>query len=346
MYKNLYYTACSFLPVTLLKRVVSATTLLPYHHLVSDKEVLHVKHLYTYKNTSQFKKDLDVLLKYFRPAVVSEIVESVVEGKSLPKNSFLLSFDDGFREIYDVIAPILYAKGVPAVFFINPAFLDNKQLFYRCKISLVIDKLIQKKDDKHVLKTYTAIMEEKPFQSVEKLIMSVKKMDNLDEKKLDQLANELEISFEEYLKNQQPFLTTQQVKELGNKGFSIGAHSWDHPYYHLISEEEKQRQTISSSLYIRKEFSPEYNLFAFPHSDKQLSQDFFDKIISSGADIDIFFGIQNQKVELNNKVLHRFNAERPWLPMKKQLNGMLFLMLFRKLFHRHKIMRTKLLKGE
>jgi hypothetical protein len=55
--------------------------------------------------------------------------------------------------------------------------------------------------------------------------------------------------------------------------------------------------------------------------------------------MDLFFGTQNQDEEMNNKMLHRFNAERPDLPMSKQLNGLLLWMLARRLMGRNKIKR-------
>src|SRR5664279_4323344 len=99
--KRAYYRACSLIPTRMLTKIFQFPTLFPYHHLVSNEDVLHIKHLYTYKNIRQFTDDLDYLLKYFRPVSVQDIVESVEVEKKMPSNGFLLSFDDGFREIYD-----------------------------------------------------------------------------------------------------------------------------------------------------------------------------------------------------------------------------------------------------
>jgi len=342
--KETYYSLSSFLPTGILKKIAPAGSLLPYHHLVSDEDVLHIKHLYPYKNIRQFTKDLDHLLKHFRPAKVEEIAGAVLSGKRTPSGSFLLTFDDGFREVYDVIAPILSAKGVPAVFFVNPAFLDNRLLFYRCKISLVIEELYRKKDRPSLWKECAAILEEKdpgegPGTSPDQLVGRIRKINNLDQHLLDLLAGRLEISFEDYLHTQRPFMTGAQVKELAGKGFSIGAHSWDHPYYDLVPVEEQERQTLQSSLFVEENFSPSYNLFSFPHSDAGLPQSFFDRLFAQNAPIDVFFGIQNQKQEGVNRVLHRFNAERPDLPIYRQLNGVLLWMFLQKMMNKQAVRR-------
>jgi peptidoglycan/xylan/chitin deacetylase (PgdA/CDA1 family) len=341
-FKKIYYSASSVFPTGVLKKLAPAGSLLPYHHLVSDEEVLHVKHLYTYKNVRQFEKDLDHLLKHFTPVPVEDLVEAVLSGKRTPRGSFLLTFDDGFREVHEVIAPILSAKGIPAVFFVNPAFLDNRILFYRCKISLVIDALLHKKDQVLLLKECAALLGVEVTSSPDlpdTLIRRIKGISNLDQDLLDRLADKLELSFEEYLRVRRPFLTVSQVKELHEKGFAIGAHSWDHPYYDLISLEEQERQTLRSSDFVEENFSPSRRLFSFPHSDVNLSQDLFDRLLSGHGSPDVFFGIQNQLEEQPNRVLHRFNAERPDLPMSRQLNGVLFLMWYRKFMNKNKVVR-------
>jgi len=138
--KQFFYAASSILPLSFLKKTSQVSTLLPYHHTVSDRELLHIKHLYAFKSISQFKSDLDYLLKNFVPISPEQLVEKVNRDEQKRDNTFLLTFDDGLRECEEIIAPILKEKGVPAIFFINPAFIDNKELFYRFKISLVIEK--------------------------------------------------------------------------------------------------------------------------------------------------------------------------------------------------------------
>jgi len=127
----------SKIPVSVLGKLTRTNLIIPYYHLVSNEDVLHVKHLYSYKNVNQFINDLDFIIKNYVPVTLNDVLDFIKNGRSFPRRSFLLTFDDGFREMYDVVAPILIRKGIPATFFINSGFIDNKELFYQHKASIL-----------------------------------------------------------------------------------------------------------------------------------------------------------------------------------------------------------------
>jgi peptidoglycan/xylan/chitin deacetylase (PgdA/CDA1 family) len=334
--KSTFYKASSLLPLALSKAMGSFTTLLPYHHTVSNEFLPHIKHLFNYKNVAQFSEDLDFLLKHYKPVTPTDIIKSIEQNNALPKKSFLISFDDGFREVYDVIAPILEQKGVPAVFFINPAFIDNKVLFYRCKISLLVNELIKQKQES----AFTNIFSEKlqlDIKSLDEIKLSLKKIDQSNAEILDELAVKIDFSFEKYLAAQQPFLTQQQLISLHNRGFFIGGHSMTHPYYDKLPLQDQVAQTTASCNFVNELLSVNNCCFSFPHTDVGISQHFFENVQSS---IPLFFGIQNQKEELENRVLHRFNAERPEVNFADQVKGLSIMMWLKKLTGKNKVTRT------
>jgi|GEM_PF-106814 len=338
-YKNIYFRFLSLLPIRTIQSIISIPTLFPFHHIVSSEVVPHVKHLFAFKNVRQFKDDLDCLLKHFNPVSVNDLITEINSNQRFPKNSFLLTFDDGFRELYDVVAPILKSKGVPAIFFVNPAFIDNKELFYRCKVSLAIEALLNENNNKAVLGECARIMGDQ-IRSTESVINHLIRINNLNAPLVDEVAVVLNISFSDYLKANQPFLTTNQILELKEKGFSIGAHSWNHPYYHLISVEDQRNQTISSCNFVHDNYGAEVNLFSFPYNDEKITQTFFNSMNDKSPATDLFFGVQNQKYELNNRVVHRFNAENPKIPMDKLLNRIIGEILLQQVSRKNKMIRN------
>ncbi len=322
-FKKSYYRAASHLPLSFLKKLGSGDILLPYHHLVSDEKRAHVSHLFGYKNKKQFVNDLDYLLAHFRPVHPEELILASQTGQKLSPGGFLLSFDDGFSEVHDIIAPILLQKGISAFFFLNPSFLDNRELFYRCKLSLVLDSLENQKPGKAVWEKITRLlgMESGERPGIKSAVLGI---NYLNRKLADQLGDCLDISFDDYLKAVKPYLGTGQVTELIQKGFYFGAHSLDHPNYRLVSLEEQLFQTRESCKYLQSSFGISYKAFAFPHEDAGVKQDFFDEMLRGHSPrMDIFFGTQNQKKEMHNRMFHRFNAERPEYPIESLVKGLL-----------------------
>ena len=318
--KNVFYGAARLIPLKLLRKKQTDSILLPYHHLVSDKEVPHIKHLYPYKGVKAFEKDLDYLLKNFKTVTLTEVIGTVKAGTSLPDNAFLLTFDDGLREVNETIAPLLLRKGVPAAFFLNSAFIDNKELFYKFKVSLIIDSLNTGKHSQAVLERLAQVLK---AQDTTTLIPAVKKISYHNRQLAEEAGTILGLSFEEYLKQQRPFMSSDEIGTLVQQGFAIGGHSIDHPYYTQLSLEQQLKQTLDSVNFLTERFHIPYRAFAFPHSDAGVSREFFEKILNMKDGLDVIFGTANHKRDIFPQILHRFNCERPAIDITSAVKGIL-----------------------
>ncbi|MBN1603708.1 MAG: polysaccharide deacetylase family protein [Chitinispirillaceae bacterium] len=301
----------------------------PYFHIVSDEDVLHVKHLYAYKNIKQFKKDIQTLCRHYRPVSLNDVIEKRKNEREFVKNSFMLTFDDGFREIHDIIAPILIEEGVPATFFLVQSFLDNKEMFYGNKTSLLIE--LCKNNDKLKEKTESFLKSSEYFMTT--VFDTLKSIDYHNRKILDTVAQQIGYDFAEYALCKKPYLTTDQVSNLLKMGFTVGGHSIDHPYYSNLSLSEQLHQTISSVQYLRDRHSLNYGVFAFPHSDAGVTKELFNQIFSSGI-VDITFGTAGMTHSCIPQHLQRFSAEKPIWPIYMIIQKQKFRKIIRNLHAR------------
>lgn len=331
--KKAFISFSSLFPLSRLLKFSQLPVLLPYHHLVSNDYLPHIKNLYDYKSTLAFEKDLDWLLQNFRPITARELYDHCFYQSPLQPGSFLLSFDDGFRQVYDVVAPILNRKGVPAIFFINPAFIDNRELFYRCKLSLVIEKLRGNPKLLSVFHSKYFPERQRNFLSIQQSLLQLQYPQR---KMADEWGAACEIDFTRYLRDEQPFLSSSQLKELAEKGFTIGAHSWDHPNYKFLSLNHQLQQTADSLNFISS--FQDIKTFSFPHEDKSIPQVFFDEQKKKENRV-LFFGVQNQKTENQNAVWHRFNAEDPQVDFPSLVKGMLTYKGFLRAAGRSEVLR-------
>ncbi len=291
-------------PTGILSGLSGQRLILPLYHTISDRPLSHLKHLYPVRNTQQFEQDLDFLLQQYTPIDPLDLQHHLDHQIPLKKDSFLISFDDGFREFHDIVAPILLRKGVPAICFLNSGFIDNKELMFRCKASILIESLsnrkaVQKIDnwfEKHFF----------PNTSSKKNLLAV----NYDQQVLlDELATMLEVDFEAYLTNEKPYLSTEQIQSLTAQGFYFGAHSIDHPEYRFLPEEEQLRQTRESLQYITEKFDIPYRFFAFPFTDYQITNNFFRQIYKKEKLVDLTFGGAGLKADIYPQHLQRTAME-------------------------------------
>ena len=283
-----------------LMRMSHNELILPFYHAVSDKPLPHIAPLYRHKTVPEFKADLEFLLKNFKPVSLEEVNLHSKGIKKLEKPSFHLTFDDGLQEVYTVILPILKEKGIPSTIFVNPAFVDNKRLFFRHKAALLIDKL-EKRDFHKISKPKDAKAKE-----WEHLILTAQYH---QETRLDELGILLEVDFNEYLEKKHPYLSIGELKRLSLNGVEIGAHSIDHPEYQYIPFDEQLRQTKESIDWVKSHFPAPITAFSFPFTDAGVTKSFFDIMKDDINCPDLYFGTAGIKGELNSNHLQRIPME-------------------------------------
>ncbi|REC59090.1 hypothetical protein DRF65_27845 [Chryseobacterium pennae] len=250
---------------------------LPLYHCVSDENLPHIKHVIEYKNSKDFEKDIDDLSKHFQWVNWQEFKDFTSGNFKAQKKIALLTFDDGFREFYDIVAPVLERKGIYACNFINPAFIDNKEIMFRCKASLLIDAIGNKTTINPEVYTVLSLNSNAVIEIVKNKIL---KITYQEKNMLDLLAEKLEFDFKSYIKEYRPYLSTEELKHLTHKGFGISSHGWDHPKYGDLSLEE-QTKSIDKTFAYLKENNFLYESFAFPFTDFGVKNDFFEELFKN-----------------------------------------------------------------
>lgn len=309
--KNYLRFASNFISLNNLFKITSQKIFLPFYHTISNNRLPHISNLYSLRNEKLFKEDIDYLCKHFTPVSIDELFDIVHHNKQVTKPIMHLTFDDGLKEIHSTIAPILEEKGVPATIFINSGFVDNKDLFYRYKVSLIIEELRNNK------KRNTEISKILNFESKleSDLCNGLLRLTIHDLPKIELIAKLLDINFNEYLLNVQPYLTSSQISDLIKRGFTIGSHSINHPFFKDISSDERKRQVSDSFTTLKNKFNLQNNYFSFPFSDESVDTEFF-KWMYNEQNCRLSFGISGLKKDFSKYHLHRIPFEGALQPAK------------------------------
>jgi peptidoglycan/xylan/chitin deacetylase (PgdA/CDA1 family) len=308
-FAGLLYSSSAF---PLLRRIAGVNPVVVYYHLVSDHEVPHVANLYRFRNVSQFTRDIDVLLRFFRPLALEDFLLCLEAKQAMASNSLLLTFDDGLKECYDVISPILKRKGVPATFFLCSAFVDNRDLAYDFKKSLLAGLIKTQRTGTAWEGRVRELLGGVGIFGIN-LATELLSVTYAQREVLDGIADVLGCDFSLYLKTARPYLTSAEVVELLKTGHCIGAHSIDHPRYGDIPLGEQLRQTRESIRFVKERFGVRYGTFAFPSSDANVPREFFCEILGKGV-ADVCFGNHGLMADPIPRNVQRLSMEKTDMP--------------------------------
>ena len=296
--KKLFYLlgalASRIIPLNWLRSITGIHYILPFYHAVSDTPPTHLKNLYPVRSVQQFEDDIKFFKKHFQPTTPQEFYTLFKNKRVLSSPVFLVSFDDGFISFKNQAVPVLQKYGITAVCFINSDFVNNNQIFYRCKASMIIEKLksLKVKDPDNTL--------------LSKDIENVYAIGYHDQHQLDNIAFRYNIDLVGYFSNESPYLSDKDIISLKKNGFYIGAHSKDHPLYKKISIEEQVHQTLHSLQIVDQISNNDLKLFSFPFTDDGVTKVFFERIKSY---IHLSFGTAGMKIDSIDMHLQRIPME-------------------------------------
>jgi peptidoglycan/xylan/chitin deacetylase (PgdA/CDA1 family) len=104
---------------------------LMYHRVGDDRDPL--PHL----DIEDFRQQIRWLVEHC-DVIGAEQLKSAAHGPRGPRMPVLLTFDDGSRDYYDFVYPVLKEFGVPAVVFLVTDYVDHPRLFWFDRLQLAV----------------------------------------------------------------------------------------------------------------------------------------------------------------------------------------------------------------
>lgn len=82
---------------------------------------------------SSFRTQMKYLKKHFEVVPLSHALEKLKSNK-INCPTVVITFDDGFQNIYDVAFPILHEEGLPATIFLTTGLIDTDDTSWFCRL--------------------------------------------------------------------------------------------------------------------------------------------------------------------------------------------------------------------
>jgi peptidoglycan/xylan/chitin deacetylase (PgdA/CDA1 family) len=185
----------------------------------------------------QLRKTLRFLTTRYRAVSLQDVLSNC-SGRGLPPRALLVTFDDAYASIAQVAAPLCREFAVPAVFFVNAAFLDNRKLAPDNLICYVANvhglSLINKAVSRVVGDRHAGVKVLSEFFEVLLPNLSLAERNAV----LETLCDLAKIEGSKLAKEASLYLSTEQLRNLSSFNFEIGNHTLTHTYCRSLNDVE------------------------------------------------------------------------------------------------------------
>ena len=259
-------------------------TVVMYHYVRQLEETAypHIKG----RRTTEFHSQLHYLKKHYTIVGIERIVEYLETGTPLPTDAALLTFDDGYRDHYENVFPILRQHGLPGAFFPPVRAVECHELLDVNRIHFLlasvdptvlgreVDAQVQDARDAFDLAEPSIYRERlavpSRFDPAETIYVKRMLQRALPEVVRHWIARDL---FRRYVSNNEHdfaaelYATRMQLEEMQANGMYIGAHGNSHYWLDALNPTEQETEIRASIEFLRQIRSPvdKYWVMCYPY---------------------------------------------------------------------------------
>ncbi|MDH4053931.1 MAG: polysaccharide deacetylase family protein [Gammaproteobacteria bacterium] len=188
--------------------------------------------------------------------------DAVSEVRNSAGPTVAVTFDDGYKDNFEVALPILKRYGVPATFFVATGFLDGRVMWNDTVIESIRFAIGKDVDlSMFGLGWQTLSSTSAAIPVAHAVIKAIKYLDPFERQScVDRLADQVGYSQRERL-----MMEENEIRGLHRAGMEIGAHTVSHPILKNIREEEARREIRESKSQLEAITGAEVTSFAYPN---------------------------------------------------------------------------------
>ncbi len=213
----------------------------------------------------QFRRHIELLAKYCSPIGIDELVQAL-DGKPLPKNPVMVTFDDGYQSCHEVALPILRAAGVRATFFISTSFITERRLYWWERISLILRAA--KVSTTTISYPHTLAINSRDPALHRRLFGLIKTTPSLDvDRFLDELGTALGVEWNREIEAEYAaglIMSWDQIRGLARAGMDVESHGRRHRVLGTLDDKELIDELAGSRADLEAQLGRPVRAVAYP----------------------------------------------------------------------------------
>jgi peptidoglycan/xylan/chitin deacetylase (PgdA/CDA1 family) len=214
-----------------------------------------------------FAQQMRFIRDHYTPVSLDQLFEAIKEERPFPQGAVAITFDDGYRDNYSQALPILKEYGLPATFYITAGCVEARDILWTSKLRYYFmatreRELHLRHPTSQVLDLSSHVARQASYAHTVALIKSVGRQRGGDE-----VFQEVEAALK--VTNLDPLadsmLSWEEIREMGQAGMLIGAHTLTHPNLPGLPPEAAEAEVAGSKALIEERVKVPVDHFAYPN---------------------------------------------------------------------------------
>ena len=215
-------------------------------------------------STAVFTRQMELLVRAFNPVALEDVLLFAAGEKKLPPRSVAVTFDDGYADNYEIVAPLLNRFGIRGVFYVTVDAIGSESLPWAIRL-------------RHAFRTTRLKAWPEPGNG------RFFTLSNMDDRRrafmvaCGQCARLVDIAQEQLVRSVETELETAppaahgimmnwaQVRRLHETGHTVGSHTLSHPNMAFVTEEEARHEFGESKRRLEEQLGAPVRHFSYPH---------------------------------------------------------------------------------
>lgn len=210
-----------------------------------------------------FERQIAWLARHFRFLSMDELVDHQRDGKPVPPNTVVLTFDDGYVDNFAHALPVLERHHVPATIYLVTDSIETGELPWPQRLAWVIART-----ERDSLSLDLADPVRLPMGSVAERVRALRYLKEV--RKTLSMREQLEL-FQTVVDQcgiptpKDRMLNWDQVREMQKRGLSFGSHTIHHPFMKRLPLEDARKELFESKRVMEERLGGTVRHFCFPH---------------------------------------------------------------------------------
>lgn len=208
-----------------------------------------------------FNRTLDFIEERFNVLPLEEAMTALKANK-VPANSACITFDDGYQGWIDRVIPALEKRGAHATFFITTGQFEGRPMWHER-----INQVVANYPFENLFISGLGLPP-LPMVSIEQRKRAVVFLENHLKYMSLSVRDEFLLQLELQAKVQPeaiPVMSAEELRLIHNRGFSIGAHTVNHPILSMSSLSEAETEIATSREILEGMIGGPVTAFAYPN---------------------------------------------------------------------------------